>query len=58
MVAQVGMFETELRHLEAKRLKERTEFDLEMMRELGTVPVLKTIHVTSIAANRVIGRSA
>lgn len=35
MVAQVKMFETELRHLEAKRLKERTEFDLEMMRELG-----------------------
>ena len=35
MVAQVGMFETELRHLEAKRLKERTEFDIEMMRELG-----------------------
>ncbi|HEX6225382.1 MAG TPA: excinuclease ABC subunit UvrB [Chryseolinea sp.] len=35
MVAQVAMFETELRHLEAKRLKERTEFDLEMMRELG-----------------------
>jgi excinuclease ABC subunit B len=35
MVSQVGMFESELRHLEAKRLKERTEFDLEMMRELG-----------------------
>lgn len=35
MVAQVKMFEGELRHLEAKRLKERTEFDLEMMRELG-----------------------
>ena len=35
MVAQVGMFEGERRHLEAKRLKERTEFDLEMMRELG-----------------------
>jgi len=35
MVAQVTMFESELRHLEAKRLKERTEFDLEMMRELG-----------------------
>ena len=29
------MFEGEMRHLEAKRLKERTEFDLEMMRELG-----------------------
>jgi excinuclease ABC subunit B len=35
MVTQVAMFETERRHLEAKRLKERTEFDLEMMRELG-----------------------
>ena len=35
MVRQVGHFESELRHLEAKRLKERTEFDLEMMRELG-----------------------
>jgi excinuclease ABC subunit B len=35
MVLQVQMFETEKKHLEAKRLKERTEFDLEMMRELG-----------------------
>ena len=35
MVLQVGMFESEKRHLEAKRLKERTEFDIEMMRELG-----------------------
>jgi excinuclease ABC subunit B len=35
MVAQVEMFEFEKRHLEAKRVKERTEFDLEMMRELG-----------------------
>jgi excinuclease ABC subunit B len=35
LVTQVGMFESELRHLEAKRLKERTEFDLEMMKELG-----------------------
>ena len=35
MVLQVQMFEMERRHLEAKRLKERTEFDLEMMRELG-----------------------
>jgi excinuclease ABC subunit B len=35
MVLQVDMFESEKRHLEAKRLKERTEFDLEMMRELG-----------------------
>lgn len=35
LVIQKGMFESELRYLEAKRLKERTEFDLEMMRELG-----------------------
>lgn len=35
LVLQVQMFEGEKRHLEAKRLKERTEFDLEMMRELG-----------------------
>lgn len=35
LVAQVAMFESEKRHLEAKRLKERTEFDLEMIRELG-----------------------
>jgi len=33
--AQVQLFEAERRHLEAKRLKERTEFDLEMMAELG-----------------------
>ncbi len=35
MVHQVKMFESETRYLEAKRLKERTEFDMEMMRELG-----------------------
>ncbi|GAB1444902.1 excinuclease ABC subunit UvrB [Flammeovirgaceae bacterium] len=35
MVLQVEMFSDEKRHLEAKRLKERTEFDIEMMRELG-----------------------
>lgn len=35
LVAQLNFFETEKRHLEAKRLKERTEFDMEMMRELG-----------------------
>ncbi len=32
---QLDMFTSEKRHLEAKRLKERTEFDIEMMRELG-----------------------
>ncbi|MEP3388468.1 MAG: excinuclease ABC subunit UvrB [Reichenbachiella sp.] len=35
MAKQVQYFEEERRFLEAKRLKERTEFDIEMMRELG-----------------------
>ncbi|ERM82466.1 excinuclease ABC subunit B [Rhodonellum psychrophilum GCM71 = DSM 17998] len=35
MVAQVAFFEKDMRLIEAKRLKERTEFDLEMIRELG-----------------------
>jgi excinuclease ABC subunit B len=35
LVLQTQMFENEKRHLEAARIKERTEFDLEMMRELG-----------------------
>ena len=35
MVKQVEYFQEIGKHLEAKRLKERTEFDLEMIRELG-----------------------
>lgn len=35
MMAQVAFFEKDLKFIEAKRLKERTEFDLEMIRELG-----------------------
>ena len=35
MVAQVNFFEKEGKYMEAKRLQERTEFDLEMIRELG-----------------------
>ena len=35
MVKQVAYFKEIGKHLEAKRLKERTEFDLEMIRELG-----------------------
>lgn len=35
LVAQIDYFEQSRRPLEAKRVKERTEFDLEMMRELG-----------------------
>ncbi|MEI9918129.1 MAG: excinuclease ABC subunit UvrB [Bacteroidota bacterium] len=35
LVAQLTMFDGERKFLESKRLKERTEFDMEMMRELG-----------------------
>jgi len=35
LVGQTKFFEKEKRFLEAKRLKERTEFDLEMIREVG-----------------------
>ncbi len=35
LVSQLQFLEDGKQHIEAKRLKERTEFDLEMMRELG-----------------------
>ncbi len=35
LVAQIQLFEDEHREVEAQRIKERTEFDLEMIRELG-----------------------
>ena len=38
LVGQISYFEEERRFLEAKRIKERTEFDLEMIRELGYCP--------------------
>ena len=38
LVTQVQRYELEGRFLEARRLKERTEFDMEMIRELGYCP--------------------
>ncbi len=35
MMLRIGYFQENGRHLEAKRIEERTTFDLEMMRELG-----------------------
>ncbi len=35
LMAQVAFFERDMKLIEAKRLRERTEFDLEMIRELG-----------------------
>ena len=35
LMTQVSLFEQDERYIEAKRLRERTDFDLEMIRELG-----------------------
>lgn len=35
LMSQVSFFEKDMKLIEAKRLRERTEFDLEMIRELG-----------------------
>lgn len=35
LMAQVSFFEKDMKLMESKRLRERTEFDLEMIRELG-----------------------
>ncbi|HSJ66605.1 MAG TPA: excinuclease ABC subunit UvrB [Anditalea sp.] len=35
LMSQVSFFEKDMKLMEAKRLRERTEFDLEMIRELG-----------------------
>ncbi len=35
LIDQISLFEKDRRLLEAARIKERTEFDLEMIRELG-----------------------
>lgn len=35
LVAQINLFKQDQRYIEAKRIQERTEFDLEMIRELG-----------------------
>ncbi|MDC1105828.1 excinuclease ABC subunit UvrB [Prolixibacteraceae bacterium] len=38
LVKQIGFFERDGKPVEAKRIKDRTEYDLEMMRELGYCP--------------------
>ena len=43
LVGQVSFFEQERMYMEAKRLKERTEFDLEMIREIGYVLVQRLV---------------
>jgi excinuclease ABC subunit B len=45
LVKQVDYFKEIGKHLEAKRLEERTNFDLEMIRELGYCSGLKIIPV-------------
>ena len=46
LVKQVDYFKEIGKHLEAKRLEERTNFDLEMIRESAIVPESKIIPAT------------
>ena len=43
---QLAIFEKEGKLLEAQRLKQRTEYDIEMLREMGYTTALKTTPVT------------
>ncbi|MFV0506786.1 MAG: excinuclease ABC subunit UvrB [Bacteroidales bacterium] len=38
LVKQIDFFKSEGKHIEAERIKERVEFDMEMMKELGYCP--------------------
>jgi excinuclease UvrABC helicase subunit UvrB len=58
MVKQVAFFKEIGKHLEAKRLEERTMYDLEMMRELGYCSASRTTAATSITAAPGSARSA
>jgi excinuclease ABC subunit B len=51
LVKQVDYFKEIGKHLEAKRLEERTNFDLEMIRELGIVLESKITRVILMAVS-------
>jgi excinuclease ABC subunit B len=48
LVKQVDYFKEIGKHLEAKRLEERTNFDLEMIRELGYCSGIENTPVISM----------
>lgn len=50
LTKQVAFFESIGKEYEAKRLYERVTYDMEMIRELGTVPALRIIPVISMVA--------
>jgi excinuclease ABC subunit B len=52
LVKQVDYFKEIGKHLEAKRLEERTNFDLEMIRELGYCSELKIIPLSGWKTTR------
>ena len=56
MEERVGQMEAEGRALEAARLRQRTTFDLEMLRELGYCSGVENYAATCAGASRVAGR--
>ena len=55
---QLARFRGDGRLLEAQRLEQRTNFDIEMMLEIGTCPGSRTTRSTRAAGRRVSGRHA
>lgn len=52
LATQLKYFEGEGKLLEAQRLKQRTEYDIEMLKEMATPTVLKTIPASWMAVSR------
>jgi len=50
---RIVWFEKHGKLIEAQRIKQRTEFDLEMMEEMASVPASRIIRATSPAARPV-----
>lgn len=46
MEAQVKQFEAEGKLIEAQRIRQRTEYDVEMLREMGYTNGVETTHAT------------
>ncbi len=49
LTEQIDFFNELHDHIKAQRIKERVEYDMEMIKELGTVRELRTIHAISMA---------
>ena len=54
---RIRYFKSEDKLLEAQRISERTNFDIEMLKETGSAPVSRTIPAILTVARRVNGLS-